>query len=57
MNKVIVIKDVHFNKKYIFDGKFKTLQKNIRIIEPGLLQKVLKKAAKRDMENQLTQNT
>ena len=51
MNKVIVIKDVYFNKKYIFDKKFKTLRENIRIMKPGLLQKVLKKAAKKDMEN------
>ena len=51
VNKVIVITDVHFNKEYIFDGKLKTLRKNIRIMEPGLLQEVLKKAAKRDMEN------
>ena len=51
VNKVIIIKDIHFNKEYIFNGKFKTLQENIKIIEPGLLQEVLKKAAKRDMEN------
>ena len=51
MNKVIVIKDIHFNKKYIFDKKFKTLQENVRIMEPGLLQEILKKAAKRDVKN------
>ena len=37
MNKVIVIRDVHFNKEYIFDGKFETLRENVRIMEPGLL--------------------
>ena len=37
MNKVIIIRDVYFNKEYTFDGKFKTLRENIRIIEPGLL--------------------
>ena len=51
MNRVIIIKDIHFNKEYIFDGKFKTLRKNVRIMEPGSLQKVLKKAAKGDIEN------
>ena len=51
INKVIIIKDVHFNKEYIFDGKFKTLREKIRIIEPGLLQEVLKKATKGDMRN------
>ena len=51
MNKVIIIRDIHFNKKYIFDGKFKTLRKNIKIMELGLLQEVLKKAARGDMEN------
>ena len=54
LNKVIVIKNVYFNKEYIFDKKFKTLRENIRIIEPGLLQEVLKKAAKGDIENQFT---
>ena len=43
MNKVIIIKDVHFNQEYMFDGKFKTLRENVRIMEPGLLQEVLKK--------------
>ena len=51
VNKVIIIRDIHFNKEYIFDKKFNTLQKNIRIMEPGLLQEVLKKAAKRDIKN------
>ena len=37
MNRVIIIKNVYFNKKYIFDGKFKTLRENIKIMEPGLL--------------------
>ena len=54
MNKVIVIKDIYFNKKYIFDRKFKTLRENIKIIKLGLLQEVLKKAAKGDVENQFT---
>ena len=48
---MIVIKDVHFNKEYMFDRKFKTLRENIRIMELGLLQEVLKKAAKGDVEN------
>ena len=48
---MIIIRDIYFNKEYIFDKKFKTLQENIRIIEPGLLQEVLKKAAKGDIEN------
>ena len=47
-----MIKDIHFNKKYIFDGKFKTLRENIKIMEPGLLQEVLKKTAKGDVKNQ-----
>ena len=51
---MIVIKDIHFNKEYIFNGKFKTLRENIKTIEPGLLQKVLQKAAKGDIENQFT---
>ena len=51
MNKVIIIKNIYFNTKYIFDKKLKTLQKNIKIIELSLLQEVLKKAAKGDMEN------
>ena len=51
MNKVIIIRDIHFNKEYIFDRKFKTLQENVKIMEPGLLQEVLKEAVKGDMEN------
>ena len=37
MNKVIIIKDMYFNKEYIFYGKFETLRENIRIMELGLL--------------------
>ena len=37
INRVIIIKDIYFNKEYTFDKKLKTLRKNIRIIEPGLL--------------------
>ena len=44
--KVIIIKNIHFNKEYTFNRKFKTLQKNVRIMEPGLLQEVLKKRQK-----------
>ena len=51
INKVIVIRDVHFNKEYTFDGKLKTLKENVKIIKPGLLQEILKKAAKGDVEN------
>ena len=51
MNKVIIIKNIHFNKKYIFNKKLKTLRENIRIIKPGLLQEVLKETAKRDIKN------
>ena len=51
INKVIIIKDVYFNKEYIFNRKFKTLRENIRIIKPGLLQEVLKKAAKGNIDN------
>ena len=32
-------------------GYLKPYEKNVRIMEPGLLQEVLKKAAKKDMEN------
>ena len=39
----------------MFDGKFKTFWENIRIMEPGLLQEVLKEAAKGDIKNQFTQ--
>ena len=45
--------DIYFNKEYTFDENLRTLRKNIKILNPGLLQEVLKKAAKRDMENQL----
>ena len=48
---------MYFNEEYIFDKKLKTLRKNVKIIKPGLLQEVLKKAAKRNMKNQLTQDT
>ena len=48
---MIIIKDIYFNKENIFDRKFKTLRKNVRIMELGLLQEVLKEAAKGDMEN------
>ena len=37
VNKVIVIKDIYFNKEYILNKKLKTLEKNIKIIKPGLL--------------------
>ena len=49
---MIVIRDIYFNKECIFDRKLKTLQENIKIMEPGLLQEVLKKAVKRDMKNE-----
>ena len=48
---MILTRDIYFNKECIFDGKLKTLRENIKIMEPGLLQEVLKKAAKMDMEN------
>ena len=37
MNKVIITRDIYFNKEYTFDRKFKTLRENIKIMEPGLL--------------------
>ena len=48
---MIVIRDVHFNEEFIFDGKLKTLRENVRIMEPGLLYEVLKKAARGDVEH------
>ena len=45
-----MIRDVYFNKECTVNGKLKTLRENIKIMEPGLLQEVLKKAAKGDIE-------
>ena len=57
VNRVIVTRDVHFNEECMFDGKLETLRENVKIMEPGLLQEVLKEAARGDVENQLTQTT
>ena len=44
-NKVIVMRDVHFNEESLFDGRIESLRQNVKVMAPDLLAEVLERAA------------